>query len=122
MDHLFSWLTLTPEQITQASGISPTRAQQLWHRFNLTRQQPLRRWISALGIPLPRAALNALPDRTWQEVQQRDVRRWQTLPGVGEILAQRIHTMLQDSRIQTLIAFLQQQGIPPGLSAQDGDS
>nr|MBA2817746.1 DNA ligase B [Candidatus Pantoea persica] len=49
-------MTLTPEQIGPASGISPTRARQIWHQFNLTRQQPLRRWISAL---------NALPDTLW---------------------------------------------------------
>lgn len=122
MSHLFSWLTLTPEQIAQSSGISPTRAQQLWHRFNLTRQQPLRRWIGALGIPLPRRALNALPDRSWDEVQQRGVQQWQALPGVGAILAQRIHAMLQDAQIQKLIAFLRQQGIPGEVSAPDEGS
>ena len=122
MEHLFSWLTLTPEQIAQTSGISPTRAQQLWHRFNLTRQQPLRRWIGALGIPLPRRALHALPDATWDEVQQRDVQRWQALPGVGATLAQRIYAMLQDARMQKLIAFLREQGIPNGVSAPDAGS
>lgn len=122
LDHLFSWLTLTPEQIALASGISPTRAQQLWHRFNLTRRQPLRRWIYALGIPLPRGALNALPDATWQEIQQREPQHWQALPGVGAVLARRIHAMLQDASIQKLMLFLRQQGIPESLSAQDGDS
>jgi len=122
LNHLFAWLTLTPEQIAQASGISPTRAQQLWHRFNLTRQQPLRRWISAMGIPLPRSALNALSDTTWNEMQQRDKQHWQALPGVGAALAQRIHAMLQDAQIQRLIAFLQQQGIPEKISVQDGGS
>jgi DNA ligase (NAD+) len=122
MEHLFSWLTLTPEQIAQTSGISPTRAKQLWHRFNLTRQQPLRRWIGALGIPLPRRALHALPDATWDEVQQRDVQRWQALPGVGATLAQRIYAMLQDTRMQKLIAFLREQGIPNGVNAPDAGS
>lgn len=122
MSHLFSWLTLTPEQIAQSPGISSTRAQQLWHRFNLTRQQPLRRWLCALGIPLPRRALNALPDKSWDDVQQRGVQQWQALPGVGAILAQRIHAMLQDARIQKLIAFLRQQGIPGGVSAPGADS
>lgn len=48
MTHLFGWLTLTPEQIAAATGLSRERAGQLWHRFNLTRQQPLRRWVDAL--------------------------------------------------------------------------
>ncbi|MEZ3501012.1 NAD-dependent DNA ligase LigB [Pantoea sp. KPR_PJ] len=122
LNHLFGWLTLTPEQIAQASGISSTRAHQLWHRFNLTRQQPLRRWISALGIPLPRSALQSLSDQTWDEVQQRDAKRWQSLPGVGAVLAQRVHAMLLDARIQRLITFLQQQGIPQNISVQDEGS
>ena len=119
ISHLFSWMTLTPEQIAQASGISPMRARQIWHQFNLTRQQPLRRWISALGLPLPRSALNALPDTRWETLQQRDLQQWQTLPGVGATLAQRIHAMLRDARLQQLIAFLQQQGIANGVSVQD---
>ena len=110
--HLFSWLTLTPEQITAAASISPERAEQIWHRFNLTRQQPLRRWIHALGIPLPRKALNALTDSGWDSILQRNVQTWQALPGVGNVLAQRIVMMLQDTELRSLITFLQHQGIP----------
>lgn len=110
--HLFSWLTLTPEQIAQANGITPARAQLIWHRFNLTRQQPLRRWVSALGLPLPRAALQALPDAQWSQLLTRTAESWQQLPGIGSVLAQRIVMMLQDAHLQQLIHFLQQQEIP----------
>jgi DNA ligase (NAD+) len=110
--HLFSWLTLTPEQIAQANGITPVRAQLIWHRFNLTRQQPLRRWVSALGLPLPRAALQALPDVQWSQLLTRKAESWQQLPGIGSVLAQRIVMMLQDAHLQQLIHFLQQQEIP----------
>lgn len=110
--HLFSWLTLTPEQIAQANGITPARAQLIWHRFNLTRQQPLRRWVSALGLPLPRAALQALPDVQWSQLLTRTAESWQQLPGIGSVLAQRIVMMLQDAHLQQLIHFLQQQEIP----------
>lgn len=112
VSHLFSWLTLTPEQIAQAQGISTVRARQIWHRFNLTRQQPLRRWISALGLPLPRTALQALPDTQWSQLLARSADSWQQLPGIGNVLAQRLVTMLQDARLQSLIHFLQQQNIP----------
>ena len=112
ISHLFSWLTLTPEQIAQAQGISTVRARQIWHRFNLTRQQPLRRWISALGLPLPRTALQALPDTQWSQLLARSADSWQQLPGIGSVLAQRLVTMLQDARLQSLIHFLQQQNIP----------
>ncbi|THD38852.1 ATP-dependent DNA ligase, partial [Pantoea sp. R102] len=112
ISHLFSWLTLTPEQIAQAQGISTVRARQIWHRFNLTRQQPLRRWISALGLPLPRTALQALPDTQWSQLLARSADSWQQLPGIGNVLALRLVTMLQDARLQSLIHFLQQQNIP----------
>ncbi|MEN4972642.1 NAD-dependent DNA ligase LigB [Pantoea eucalypti] len=112
MTHLFGWLTLTPEQIAAATGLSPERADQLWHRFNLTRQQPFRRWVKALGVSLPQKALNALPDQQWESVMRRDVMAWQTLQGVGAGLATRLAEQFQDARLQALIAFLQQQGIP----------
>lgn len=112
MTHLFGWLTLTPEQIAAATALSPERAEQLWHRFNLTRQQPFRRWVKALGVSLPQKALNALPDQQWESVMRRDVMAWQTLPGVGAGLATRLAEQFQDARLQALIAFLQQQGIP----------
>ncbi|MCJ7927874.1 MAG: NAD-dependent DNA ligase LigB [Pantoea vagans] len=112
MTHLFGWLTLTPEQIADATGFSPERAGQLWHRFNLTRQQPFRRWVDALGISLPRKALKSLPDQQWESLMQRDVTGWQALPGVGAALAKRLVAQFHDARVQALIAFLQQQGIP----------
>lgn len=107
MTHLFSWLTLMPEQIAQVNGISPARAQQIWYRFNLTRQQPLRRWISAQGLPLPRQALQTLPDADWSQLLARMVEEWQQLPGIGSTLAQRIVMMFQDKERQQLIDFLQ---------------
>ena len=112
MTHLFGWLTLTPEQIAAATALSPERAEQLWHRFNLARQQPFRRWVKALGVSLPQKALNALPDQQWESIMRRDVMAWQTLPGVGAGLATRLAEQFQDARLQALIAFLQQQGIP----------
>lgn len=122
IEHLFSWLALTPEKIAEAPGIGSLRARQLWHQFDLTRRQPLRRWISALGLPLPRSALNTLPDQSWHELLQRDVLSWQQLPGVGETLAQRIFEMLQEPRVRELIAFLQQQRIAAGASSLDAGS
>ena len=110
--HLFSWVTLTPAQIAQADGISLQRAQHIWQRFNLARQQHLRRWVSALGLPLPRTALQSLPDTEWPALLDRSAEDWQQLPGIGSVLAQRIVAMLQDSELRQLILFLQQQDIP----------
>jgi NAD-dependent DNA ligase (contains BRCT domain type II) len=110
--HLFSWLTLTPEEIAQDSGMSSARAQEIWQRFQQTRQQPFRRWVSALGLPLPRTALQALADNDWTALLARSADEWQQLPGIGRTLAERIVSMLQDEELQQLIRFLQQQEIP----------
>jgi len=68
--------------------------------------------VKALGVSLPQKALNALPDQQGESVMRRDVMAWQTLPGVGAGLATRLAEQFQDARLQALIAFLQQQGIP----------
>lgn len=63
-EHIFSWLLLTPEQLQNTPGIAKSKSAQLWHQFNLARQQPFTRWVMAMGIPLTRAALNASDERS----------------------------------------------------------
>ncbi|KOC87732.1 NAD-dependent DNA ligase LigB [Winslowiella iniecta] len=107
--HLFSWLTVSVGQLHALPGISEVRAQNLWHSFQLSRQQPFKRWVKALGVPIPEAALNAMTDNSWQQLLARDEQSWQTLPGVGETLAKRITRFLADESVRSLIAFLQQE-------------
>lgn len=107
--HLFSWLNFTPQQLQTLPDISAAKAQQLWHHFQLSRQQPFKRWVTALGVPVPLAALDALPDSDWQQLMARDEKSWQTLPGIGEALATRITQFLRDEQVKQLITFLQQQ-------------
>jgi len=80
--------------------------------------------VSALGLPLPRSALQALPDSDWAPLLARSAEEWQQLPGIGRTLAERIVAMLQDDEVQQLIRFLQQQGIPAAslINARGGDS
>lgn len=107
--HLFSWLTLDVNQLQAIPGIGKARAEQIWHHFQLSRQQSFKRWVKALGVPVPMAALNALPDNSWQQLLDRDADSWQLLPGVGEAMAKRILDFLADSKVRSLIAFLQQE-------------
>ena len=92
--HLFSWLEWTTAQLKETSGLAPGRAEQLWHRFDMTRRQPFRLWVKALGVPLPEAALKASGDSTWQQISLRDEQAWQRLPGIGR------------ERARSLVAFL----------------
>jgi DNA ligase (NAD+) len=106
--HIFSWMTLEAEQLSTLPGISPSRAQQIIHHFNMTQHQPLRRWIKALGAPLPEVALMALPDKSWSQLLARDAHSWQQLPGVGLKLARKIEHWLKDDRVRELIMLIQQ--------------
>ncbi|GLR08892.1 NAD-dependent DNA ligase LigB [Mixta theicola] len=106
--HLFSWLNMDSEQLSALPGITPLRARQIVHYFNRVRHQPFRRWVKALGVPLPAAALNALPDNNWAQLLARSLQSWQQLPGVGATLAQRIDAWLKDQQVRELVDFIQQ--------------
>lgn len=107
--HLFSWLTFDRQQLQAIPDISEASAERIWHHFQFSRQQPFKRWVKALGVPIPMAALNALPDNSWQQLLERDAVSWQRLPGTGEAVARRIIGFLADGKVRSLIAFLQRE-------------
>ncbi|MCU6668346.1 NAD-dependent DNA ligase LigB [Enterobacteriaceae bacterium H4N4] len=115
-EHLFSWLALTQSQLQQTPGLSAQRGQQLWHQFNLVRRQPFQRWLDALGIPLPRTAMRALSDRSWQQLQRRDSPRWQQVPGVGTERARKLVEFVHHPTVNALAVGLGEQGVK-GFSA-----
>lgn len=109
--HIFSWLELTPNQLQQTLGMTPERAQQLWHRFDLTRRQPFRLWVKALGVPLPNGALKTLNDGSWQQLLSRDENQWQRLPGIGEEKAQRLVEFVHHPVVGELVGKLGALGV-----------
>ncbi|WP_428944563.1 NAD-dependent DNA ligase LigB [Pantoea sp. FN060301] len=111
-EHLFSWLTLSPSDLEKAAGISARRAGQLYHQFSLSPQQPFKRWVKALGVPLPEEALNALSDEGWQTLLARTEAAWQQLPGVGPRLAQKITAFLANEQVRKLIDWLAAAQVP----------
>lgn len=116
--HLFSWLEMESEQLATLPGITPLRAKQIVHYFNQVQHQPFRRWVKALGVPLPASALNALPDSTWPQLLARSLQSWLQLPGVGATLAQRIDTWLKDKQVREMIDFIQRwQAAQKGLAS-----
>ncbi len=56
------------KQLQNTPGIAKSKSAQLWHQFNLARNQPFTRWVMAMGIPLTRAALNASDERSWSQL------------------------------------------------------
>lgn len=94
MEHLFSWLAFTPEQLQAIPGISAQRGQRLWHQFNLARERPFLRWIQAMGVPIPKTAFVRLEEDSWRQMQDRNEEQWQRLPGVGAERARQLVTFL----------------------------
>lgn len=109
--HLFSWLTLSETQLQQTPGISTERARQVWHKFDLAKQQPFTQWLQAMGMPLNQKALPSLAGLTWQQLVQMKQAEWQTLPMTGKTKASQLMRWLDDSHVNTLAQWLAEQGI-----------
>ena len=110
-EHIFSWLLLTPEQLQNTPGIAKSKSAQLWHQFNLARQQPFTRWVMAMGIPLTRAALNASDERSWSQLLVSTEQFWQQLPGTGSGRARQVIEWKENAQIKKLGSWLAAQQI-----------
>jgi len=111
MDHLFSWLAFTPEQLQTIPGISAQRGQQLWHQFNLAREQPFLRWVQAMGIPIPKTAFSEMAKDDWQQLQDRNEEQWRRLPGIGAERARQLVAFLHKPDVAALAKWLSGQRI-----------
>ena len=110
-EHIFSWLLLTPEQLQNTPGIAKSKSAQLWHQFNLARQQPFTRWVMAMGIPLTRVALNASDERSWSQLLLSTEQFWQQLPGTGSGRARQVIEWKENAQIKKLGSWLAAQQI-----------
>ncbi len=110
-EHIFSWLLLTPEQLQNTPGIAKSKSAQLWHQFNLARQQPFTRWVMAMGIPLTRAALNASDERSWSQLLFSTEQFWQQMPGTGSGRARQVIEWKENAQIKKLGSWLAAQQI-----------
>ena len=110
-EHIFSWLVLTPEQLQNTPGIAKSKSAQLWHQFNLARQQPFTRWVMAMGIPLTRAALNASDERSWSQLLFSTEQFWQQQPGTGSGRARQVIEWKENAQIKKLGSWLAAQQI-----------
>ncbi|WP_314140627.1 NAD-dependent DNA ligase LigB [Buttiauxella noackiae] len=111
LEHIFSWLAVTQEDLSQMSDTSVARIAHLWQQFLQARQQPFRQWLLAFGLPLPRTVLSIMPDSQWSHLVARDELSWQKLPGVGSIRAKKLVEFVNHPQIAALADFLAQQGI-----------
>ncbi|MBM7345825.1 NAD-dependent DNA ligase LigB [Pantoea coffeiphila] len=108
LNHLFSSMVLTEERLQSSIGMSQHMAHLFWQQFQLSRRQPFKRWVRALGVPIPESALRTLVDDSWEVLLARTEKQWQQLPGVGVGLARQISDFLNHRDVQEMIAWLMQ--------------
>lgn len=106
LTHLLSWLELSKEKLDRVFGVNSQNAHLLLQQFQLSRQRPFKRWVRALGVPIPESSLLALTDSSWDELLSRTEKQWQQLPGIGPTLARQIHLFLHHSDVLQMIAVL----------------
>lgn len=109
--HIFSWLALSESQIQQTPGWSANRGRQLWHQFNLARQQPFPRWLEAMGIPLSQKALLNIRNSNWQQLVAMQEKDWREMAWVGKNKASQMTHWLAEPQVASLAQWLAEQGI-----------
>jgi DNA ligase (NAD+) len=116
--------TLTPEQLVELEGMGEISARRLVEAIEKSKQQPFGRVLFAIGLEevgfvtgrnlaQQFRTIDALVGATPEQIQET--------PGVGPIMAEKIHVQLQDPQMQRLIGALRQHGLrfeqegpPPG--------
>ncbi|MCW3004187.1 MAG: ligA, partial [Conexibacter sp.] len=123
---------LAPEQLMELDGVGEVSARRLVDAIQASKDRPFGRVLFAIGLEevgfvtgrnlaQKFRTIDALLAATPQEIQET--------PGVGPIVAQRIHDQLADQQMRDLIEDLRGQGIrfeeegpPPGEGPLNGKS
>lgn len=114
---LLSWLEWSAEDIARPAGMTPKRQALIDYHFKQSRQQPLRRWVQAIGLPLPAAALRAINDAQLVSMGEWTAERWQQLPGVGAKQAAQLMRHFADAAFYPLWQRLM--ALPSTINVQD---
>jgi DNA ligase (NAD+) len=83
MEHLFSWLAFTPEQLQSIRASLRSAGSGCGISSTLRANGLFLRWIQAMGVPIPNGVAG-LKEDDWQRMQDRNEEQWRRLPGIGE--------------------------------------
>ncbi|UUE45024.1 NAD-dependent DNA ligase LigB [Pectobacterium aroidearum] len=111
LEDVLSWLSLTEAQLNAVTGMGDKRARDIYKSLQSARQMPLSRWLLALGIPIPRSALNALDKTDWMTLQRRTAEQWTQFTGIGAKRAQEIMAFLRHPIVVEWVVRLRKVGI-----------
>jgi len=110
---LTNWLNLTPGQLEALPGIGVKRSRLLALSFRQARQQPMEKWLRALGMPP--AGTDRLFEsqevKHWQTLVERSIEKWQELDGVGPKRAKDLKNFFNHPGIQQQAMFLAKLGV-----------
>jgi DNA ligase (NAD+) len=115
---------LTPEQLLELEGMGEISARRLVDAIEASKARPFGRVLFAIGLEEVGFVTGrnlAQQFRTIDALQAATPEQIQETPGVGPIMAQRIHDQLADDGVRALISDLRDQGLkfeeegpPPG--------
>jgi DNA ligase (NAD+) len=115
---------LTVEQLVELEGMGEVSATRLVQAIDASRQRPFGRVLFAIGLEEVGFVTGrnlAQQFRTIDALSAATPEQIQETPGVGPIMATRIHEQLQDPQMQELIGALRRRGLrfeeegpPPG--------
>lgn len=111
-EHLFSWLSLTLEDLRHVQGLSAQRAQRIWVNIHRVHRQPFSHWLVAMGMPLPADTLRVLRNSQWKELAERTEEEWMLLPGIGRMRARTLREFTQLPDVKVLVQVLENSSIP----------
>jgi DNA ligase (NAD+) len=123
---------LTPQQLLALDGVGEVSARRLVDAIEASRGRPFGRVLFAIGLEEVGFVTGrnlAQQFRTIDALLEATPEQIQETPGVGPIMAQRIHRQLQDDGMRALIADLRAQGLkfeeegpPPGEGPLSGQT
>ncbi|WP_343576607.1 NAD-dependent DNA ligase LigB [Pseudomonas sp.] len=105
---MLDWLELTPDQLSQVSGLGERSAAKLHQQFQLARQRSFSTWLRALGAP----SVDALPPgEGWTALAARSAEQWQAQPGIGKVRAVQLESFFNAPDVMQLRQRLHDVGI-----------
>jgi DNA ligase (NAD+) len=123
---------LTPEQLIELEGVGEVSARRLVDAIQASKARPFGRVLFAIGLEEVGFVTGrnlAQQFRTIDALLAASPEQIQATPGVGPIMAQRIHDQLADDQLRALIDDLRAQGLklaedgpPPGEGRLSGQT
>lgn len=93
---LVDWLDLRIEDLADTPGLGQRSSAKLLDGLHSARSQPLRAWLTALGVPAPKSLEL---EGTWSALAARNEAQWQAEPGIGPVRAAQLSAYFRHPQV-----------------------